>query len=60
MHFVLRDFSDEVARSILYNVALGMAPNRSRLLLKEIVFRTRDPPLQTALWHVQMMILLNG
>lgn len=60
MHFVLHDFSNDFARRILYNIALGMAPNRSRLLLDEIVFPTRDSPLQMALLDVQMMVLLGG
>lgn len=60
MHFVLHDFPNDVARRILHNIALGMAPNRSRLLLNEIVFPTQHAPLQQALWDVQMMVLLGG
>ena len=60
MHYVLHDFSKEDARCILYNVAIGMTPNYSRLPLNEIIFPRRHSPLQMALWDVQMMILLGG
>ncbi len=60
MHFILHDFPNSVARLIIYNIAMSMTPNHSRLLLNEIILPARGVPLQMALWDIQMMILLGG
>ncbi|PYH99493.1 sterigmatocystin 8-O-methyltransferase precursor [Aspergillus ellipticus CBS 707.79] len=60
MHYILHDWADEQARTILGHIVDAMEPDYSRLIINDCVIPDRNCDFPTACLSVMMMVLVGA